>query len=393
MKNSIVLILGSGHLAYRVEKLARSRGYNACHIKSEFFQLDNTSNSAFDKITNTLSDIDLSSVKMAYVIDDSDEFNLQLLVVLMSLNEHLPITASLFNENIAPHLRAAHPYLHIFNPAKIAASCFVEALYKPAEHLLRYIPAKPPNKPIAPEDHFIKALIGSFVLMMSGAILYFHFAENITWLNSVYFVVVTIATVGYGDINLANASALSKIIGIILIISSTVFIWMIFSLTVDRIIKERTQIFLGRKRYLYKNHIIVCGLGKLGYFIAEELINKNEKIVIVESNENSSNVHHFRQLGADVYIGNARLPSVLQDVAVADAKAVISVINNDYVNLEIGLNARSFQPKLRLILRIFDDSIAEGIKDKLNIYITLSMSAIADEKFLETLRTVSSEST
>lgn len=388
MNNSIVLILGSGHLAYRVEKLARLRGYNVCHIKNEIFQLDSTNNSAFDKITNTLSDINLASVKMVYIIDDSDEFNLQLLVVLMSLNEHLPITASLFNENIAPHLRAAHPRLHVFNPAKIAAACFVEALYKPDERLLRYVPAKPPKEVRAPVDHFIKALIGSFVLMLSGATMYFHFAENLSWLDSLYFVVVTIATVGYGDINLANASALSKIIGIILIISSTVFIWMIFSLTVDRIIKERNQVLLGRKRYAYKNHIIICGLGKLAFFIAEELISRNEKIVIVEVNENSSNVHYFRQLGADVYIGNARLPGVLQDVAVAHAKAVISVINNDYINLEIGLNARSFQPGLRLILRIFDDSIAEGIKDKLDIYITLSMSAIADGKFLETLTAV-----
>jgi len=75
----------------------------------------------------------------------------------------------------------------------------------------------------------------------------------------------------------------------------------------------------------------------------------------------------------------------LQDVGAAHAKALISVINDDYTNLEIGLNARSFQPKLRLILRIFDESMATIIKEKLDIYLTLSMSAIADEKFVETL--------
>ena len=59
------------------------------------------------------------------------------------------------------------------------------------------------------------------------------------------------------------------------------------------------------------------------------------------------------------------------------------MINDDYVNLEIGLNARSFQPDLRLILRIFDDSMSTRIKDHLAIHLTFSMSAIADERFLD----------
>ena len=59
---------------------------------------------------------------------------------------------------------------------------------------------------------------------------YFHLADGLSWLDALYFVVVTTATVGYGDINLLNASALSKFVGIALILSSTCFIWMIFSL-------------------------------------------------------------------------------------------------------------------------------------------------------------------
>jgi voltage-gated potassium channel Kch len=194
-------------------------------------------------------------------------------------------------------------------------------------------------------------------------------------------VVVTVATVGYGDINLQHATALSKVVGIVLILSSTVFIWMIFSLTIDRIIKNRVQRELGRKQYRMKNHIILCGLGRLGYFIAEELLNKGEKFIIVEVAETSSNIEYFRSHGVAVYTGNARLPRVLQDVNVAGARALISVISDDYANLEIGLSARSFQPNLRLILRIFDASMAKVIKEKLDIHLTLSMSAIADDAF------------
>ena len=201
-----------------------------------------------------------------------------------------------------------------------------------------------------------------------------------------YFVVVTIATVGYGDINLLNSSSISKIINITLILSSTLFIWLIFSLTVDRIIKKRTQLALGRKKYFYRNHVILCGLGRLGYFIAKELILRGEKIIIIEKDENSNYIDYFRSKNIDVYIGDARLPRILKNANVMHAKAVISVINNDYTNLEVGLNARSFDSNLRLILRIFDEAMSNKIRENLDIHLTLSMSAIADEDFIKLIR-------
>jgi voltage-gated potassium channel len=128
-------------------------------------------------------------------------------------------------------------------------------------------------------------------------------------------------------------------------------------------------------------------LGRLGYFIAEDLIAKGEKLVIVEMNENSSNAAHFRNMGADVYIGDARIPRVLEDVGVIKAKAIISAVNNDLVNLEVGLSARSFRPDMKLILRIFDDVMAQNIKEHLDIHLTLSMSGLADDTFFKTIET------
>ena len=145
------------------------------------------------------------------------------------------------------------------------------------------------------------------------------------------------------------------------------------------------QLSLGRRKYNFSNHIIVCGLGRLGYFIVEELLQKNEKVIIIEQNENSRHIDYFKNLGAEVYIGDARLPKVLADVNVVQARALVSVINSDSINLEIGLNARSYQWDIKLILRIFDEQMAEKIKEHLSIHHTLSASNICDEKFYEVL--------
>jgi hypothetical protein len=385
MQKCDVLIIGSGHLAYRVEKLAITKGYSTVHFHAKEFALMDTRNPGAPGILHTLHHIDLPSAKMIYVVDNEDNFNLEVLLALMTVNQDLPVTAALFNEKLAPHLSHAHSRLFILNPARIAAPAFVRALYEERKLTVKYRTDRIDERFRIPEDRLLQFLILIFVSVLLSAVIYFHFQERFSWIDSFYFVVVTITSVGYGDFNLKDSAMVSKIAGILLMLCSTVFIGTIFSLVIDNIIKKRIQRALGRKKYYIKNHVIVCGLGRLGYFIAKELIARKEKVLIVEADEDNHNIAYFRSLGADIYIGDARLPRVLQDIAVSDAKGVISVINNDYGNLEIGLNARSFCPELKLILRFFDESMGKTIRERLDIYHTLSMSDIADEKFIETI--------
>ena len=386
MKEKTVLIIGSGHLAYRVKKLIGIHTYNVIHISIESINAINESGSLLENFNEAIKDIDLAMVVMVYLLDDRDEYNLQLIIALISLNFDIKVTASLFNENLTPHLQAIHKNLSIINPAKIAAPVFVAAFYKPVTRHLRYIPKKI-EKELAEKkgDILIHKLTIAFIALLLISVIFFHFVEKFSWLDSLYFVVVTVATVGYGDINLMHSPAHSKIFVIILILTSMLFIWMIFSLTIDKLIRRRIQLSLGRKKYNLKDHIVVCGLGRLGYFIVEELLVRKEKVIVIEKNEDSLYINYFRSIGAHVYIGDAKLPRVLNDVNIGQAQALFSVINNDSNNLEIGLNARSFQPNMRLILRIFDEMMAQKIKEHLDIHLTLSASEIADEKFFEAL--------
>src|SRR5262249_38113836 len=219
-----------------------------------------------------------------------------------------------------------------------------------------------------------------FAGVLLAATTYFHFAEHLSWLDALYFVVVTTATVGYGDVSLLHSSTLSKLMGIVLILLSTVFIWMIFSLTVDRIIKKRVLMALGRRPHRQSGHVILCGVGRLGSLVGEALLKRGERLLLVEQREESEAVSYLRSLGADVYVGDARSPRVLQDAGVVRAKALYSLVANDFVNLEVGLNARSFAPGLRLVLRIFDGGMAQRIKDPPDIHLSFSMWALADEK-------------
>ncbi len=381
MNQKIILILGSGHLAYRVQKLFRQTNYQIIHRAIEDVYQQNNNDSLIDSLNRYMQTVSITDVAMVYVLDDKDEVNLQFIIALLSMFSNLPVTASLFNENLIPHLTAQHPNLTIINPAKMAAPYFVAALYKPIERATILETGRKETSVQKPKDSLIKKLVFSFLALLIVSVCYFHFVLHWTWIDAIYFVSVTASTVGYGDLNVLQSPDHSKLLVVFLIFASTIFTWLIFSFTIDYLIKKRIQYALGRKKYNTKNHVVVCGLGRLGYFIVEELLLKNEKVIIIEQNEDANHIDYFRHLGAEVYIGDAKLSKVLADVNVKEAKALIAVINNDATNIEIGLNARTFQPDLRLILRIFDQQMAEKIKTYLNIHLTMSASALVDDIF------------
>lgn len=384
MSDRPILVFGSGHLAFRIRTLAAAQGHPLVALTRAGIHGSGTDSSALDTIERALAAVDLDTLATAFLVDDQDEHNLEMLIALISLRPALPVVASMFNENIAPHLQAAHPNVRILNPAKLAAPTFIAAMRAPLERTLRYVPAPRGEEPRPLRlDRTVQRLVGAFVALIVTAVIYFHLADGLSWLDALYFVVVTTATVGYGDINLLNASARSKVVGIGLIVASTCFIWMIFSLTVDQLLKRRAELALGHKPYRLRDHVILCGLGRLGYFIAEGLLRQGERVVIIETRESLHTLAHLRSLGAEVYVGDARLPRVLRNVGVTRARALYAVVNNDLVNLEVGLNARSFAPQLRLILRIFDATMSERVKQHLDIRLTFSMSAIADQQLFD----------
>jgi voltage-gated potassium channel Kch len=379
-----VLIVGSSHLASRVRKLATARGLVPIHWTDHATAAPGDRESRFEALRRALAEANPESLTGAILVDEQDERNLEVAIALISMNAQLPLMVSMFNENIAPHLQAAHPELQILNPARIAAPTFADALDTPLRHDVRYTPTPPAGRRSRGQgDRLIPILVASFAGVVLAASAFFHQAEHLSWLDAFYFVVVTIATVGYGDISLAHSSGASKLIGIALIFTSTVFIWLIFSLTVDMIIKRRVQMALGRRVHMQRGHVILCGVGRLGRLVGEALLARGERLLVVEQKENSAGVEYLRSLGADFYVGDARSAQVLHDVGVTRAKALYSLVANDFVNLEVGLNARSFDPKLRLVLRIFDEAMAQRIKEQLDIHLSFSMSALADEKFLD----------
>lgn len=126
-----------------------------------------------------------------------------------------------------------------------------------------------------------------------------------------------------------------------------------------------------------KNHVVVCGLGHVGYRVVEELLRVGEEVVGLEQNEDGSFVEIVRSYGVPVHVGDARRDELLQKCGVAHARAVVCATSNDLANLEIAIDSKRMNPSVRVVMRMFDQRLAGKVGGALELDESFSTSALA----------------
>jgi Trk K+ transport system NAD-binding subunit len=224
----------------------------------------------------------------------------------------------------------------------------------------------------------IIALAG--VVMVTGVIV-FHYGHDLSWLDSVYFVVTTMMTVGYGDINLKDATPAVKVFGILLMLASGALLAGVFGIITDYLLKARLEQLLGFGRYRMRDHIVLCGLGHVGIRILEQLRKFGEEVIVIEKSEDGRFLDEAREMDIPVIIGDMRRPATLERANIKEARSLIAAGDDDLSNLEAALNAREAKPGIRVVLRIFDHNLAGKIGTGFGIKTTFSTSALAAPAF------------
>jgi voltage-gated potassium channel Kch len=375
----LTLIAGSGHLADRLEVLLRSTRAVA--------RVDAVHPGPLAPFEDALERASIRAAAALYVVDDRDAANVQFALAALKVRPELPITMALSNAGLVPHLQALHPNLLVINPWEIVTPDIVRALKAPASTAVASAAALPPARihrhPWMRGSVVLMVLAAAFATLLASATVFFHYSEQLDWITALYFVVTMATTTGFGDITLRTSSVAAKLLGIVTMISAIAFASVFFSLLVDRIVARRTENILGRRRHRLVGHVIVCGLGRVGYHLVERLRAENYPVLVIERDADNQFLATIREKGIPVMIADATVGNTLVDAAVDQASAVASVVNDDLVSLEVGLNARAIHPRIRVILRIFDGDTATELRQRLNIHYTISTSAIAAQAILE----------
>ena len=113
-----------------------------------------------------------------------------------------------------------------------------------------------------------------------------------------------------------------------------------------------------------KNHIVLIGLGHLGYRVVDRLHEMGREVVVVEQNPSIDSFKAVQGMGVPVIQEDATRNIALAAANIADAHTVILATQNDAMNLQIALKARSLNPKIEVVIRIFDEEFAHALHDQ-----------------------------
>lgn len=127
----------------------------------------------------------------------------------------------------------------------------------------------------------------------------------------------------------------------------------------------------------YRNHIIVCGVGKVGYRVILELLNYGRELVAIEQRPDGRFVDKVKELGVPVIIADARRTESLYKAGIEHADSIVPVTDDELTNVDIGLDAREIRPGIKVVLRMFDPDLARRVETGFGIHTAFSTSALA----------------
>jgi len=175
---------------------------------------------------------------------------------------------------------------------------------------------------------------------------------EISFSDVIYFTMVTVTTVGYGDI--VPVSTRARLIDALVVTPVRIFIWVIFLGTAYQLaFRQFTEVFRMAKlqRHL-KHHVVICGFGHTGYSTVKELLAKGtnpDHILVIDPGE--ERVRMAGELGVVALRGDATQEGILKYGAfLNEAKAVIIAAGRDDTNALILLTVRHLNSQCRVIV-------------------------------------------
>ena len=128
-------------------------------------------------------------------------------------------------------------------------------------------------------------------------------------------------------------------------------------------------------------HVIVAGLGEVGATIVGQLHDLGLDVVGIDKNRDATGMQLARRLGVHVVIGETHLEETLRAAGIGGCQALVSVTNSDIVNLETALNARALAAEPRIVVRLYDDDLAERVQMAIGNAVSRSTSYLAAPAF------------
>ncbi|MFO0968864.1 MAG: potassium channel protein [Gemmataceae bacterium] len=206
--------------------------------------------------------------------------------------------------------------------------------------------------------HFLLALLVPVVLICVGAV-GFHVIEGLGFDEALYLTVLTITTVGYGDI--VPKTGLGRVFTMLLALGGVFSIFYAASAIIRGVVSGELALQFGKRQMeralsTLRNHVIVCGYGRMGRLVCREFSQDAVPFIVIDENEAA--LRDFQMAHGIPVVGDATSDALLKSVGIERARSLVSVMPSDAQNLYTTMSARLLNPNLFIVARV-EDGAAE----------------------------------
>ena len=204
-------------------------------------------------------------------------------------------------------------------------------------------------------------LLALGAVVNAGALGY-RLTEGWDWGDCYWMVLITLSTLGFSDPHTAVMHTGGRVVTALLLVGGLVVVQQ----TIQKLLELTNSGYFRRlreRRYRQQlkrtmnQHVILCGYGRIGREIAEQLCGEGVPLLVVEND--SDRISEAQERGLTVLQGDATLDETLEEAGIHHCRALVAALPSNAANLYVVLSARGLAPRARLIARA-DSAEADG---------------------------------
>ena len=206
------------------------------------------------------------------------------------------------------------------------------------------------------KDHLTFSILLTVILVFVGSVGYM-IIEGWSLGDAMYMTVITLATVGYGEVH--RVSDTGRIFTVFLIFMGVGYFMYVGGNIVQFLVEDRIRVIFGRRKLdkqiaKLKNHYIICGYGRIGRVLTRYLTERYLNVVIIEKNADRQAA--MDEDGVLYLIGEASDENLLLKAGIKEAKGLITAVATDADNVFLTLIAKQLNSGLFIVARAIQNS-------------------------------------
>ncbi|MCP9827572.1 MULTISPECIES: TrkA family potassium uptake protein [unclassified Synechococcus] len=192
----------------------------------------------------------------------------------------------------------------------------------------------------------------------------YRLTEGWDWGDCYWMVVVTLSTMGWSDGTTQPLSTAGRVVTTLAIVGGLVVV----QVTIQSLLGLSESGYFRRLRErrfknwlsMMENHVILCGYGRIGREIADQLVSEGVPLVVVEMDTAQKEAAEER--GLPVLQADATLDETLVEAGIHHCRSLVAALPNNAANLYVVLSARGIAPRCRLIARSDSEEAARKLR-------------------------------